>query len=336
MEHSSAGRPDAEPSRGGGGRTGELAAPASIQGGQPLRRVAHGARRFRTQARHAPRTRRRRPPRAAGHHAGPPSRGPAWRAAPAFCLVLVVVLHLASALADRALLPVALPHLPGAAAPPRGVEASDRPLGTPPAVTPSERYRLHPSPDPDQAVVAYDPCRPVHYVVRPDHAPEGSEELVAQAVTEVSAATGLRFVHDGPTTEAPGDRRDTYQPGRYGKRWAPVLIAWSEPGENPGLAGDVVGLGGSSYAKAPGGTLVYVAGQVTLDAPDMAKMLQHPGGTAQVRAIIMHELGHVVGLDHVDDPTQLMHADNVGVTGFADGDRAGLARLGAGACVPQL
>ena len=46
--------------------------------------------------------------------------------------------------------------------------------------------------------------------------------------------------------------------------------------------------------------------------------------------------GTLLGLDHVDDPTQLMHAENSGLTGFAAGDLAGLALLGSGPCVPEL
>lgn len=267
---------------------------------------------------------------------GPGARRRAWRSSPTVAVVLVALLWFAPTLLDHVVLPTLRPHLPNASAPPPGVEAAAEPLGTPPPVAPSDRYRLHDSPDPEQEMVAYDPCRPVHYVVRPDNAPAGGQLLVEQAVAEVSAATGLQFVLDGPTDEAPAPDRDTYHPDRYGKRWAPVLVTWSGPEEAPELAGDVAGLGGSSYARVPDGPFVHVAGQVTLDAPDLLAMLERPGGPDQVRAVIMHELGHVVGLAHVDDPGQLMHVQNTGVTGFAEGDRAGLARLGAGPCVPRL
>ena len=40
----------------------------------------------------------------------------------------------------------------------------------------------------------------------------------------------------------------------------------------------------------------------------------------------MHELGHVVGLGHVDDPCELMNADNKGRTSFGSGDLRGLGR----------
>ncbi|MET3351312.1 UNVERIFIED_ORG: putative Zn-dependent protease [Arthrobacter sp. UYEF1] len=57
-------------------------------------------------------------------------------------------------------------------------------------------------------------------------------------------------------------------------------------------------------------------------------------GLDHIRAILMQELGHVLGLDHVDDPTQLMYG-NSGQFDFGDGDRAGLALLGTGECVPR-
>jgi hypothetical protein len=233
-------------------------------------------------------------------------------------------------------MPAALPYLPGANVPPWGVEASDEPLGQPPAVAPSDAYRFHASPTDEQDFVAYDPCRPIHYVVRPDNAPAGSEGLIEEAVASVSAATGLQFINDGATAETPSPDRESFQPDTYGKRWAPVLIAWSTPEENPTLAGDVAGVGGSSAVNTQGKPYVYVTGQVQLDAPDLAEALTYPPGRDLVRAVIMHELGHVVGLDHIEDPNQLMHARNSNVTDFADGDRAGLALLGTGECVRQL
>ncbi|MFJ6001674.1 peptidase [Arthrobacter sp. NPDC092385] len=251
-------------------------------------------------------------------------------------LALVALLYLTPTLFDRFVLPVALPHLPGADVPPRGVEAGDVPLGIPPAAPASTAYRLLDSPVESQEWVAYDPCRPVHYVVRPNGAPVGSEGLVQEAVAEVSAATGLQFIDDGTTTEAPSEDRDLYQPELYGKTWVPVLITWTSPAEIPELVGDVAGLGGSDYAQTPGKPLVYVGGQVQLDAPDAVETLLFPDGRAYLRAIIMHELAHVVGLDHVDDPGELLYERNVGVTSFGDGDRAGLALLGTGPCVPEL
>lgn len=167
-------------------------------------------------------------------------------------------------------------------------------------------------------------------------APPGTEQLIRESVAAVSAATGLQFVYDGPTSEAPSLDRDAYQPDRYGKKWAPILVAWSTPGEAPELEGRVAGTGGSSSIQVPGEPYVYVSGQVLLDAPGLAETLAYPDGPALVRAVIMHELAHVVGLDHVNDPTQLMYEENSGQLDFGAGDRAGLALLGTGECVPRI
>ena len=62
--------------------------------------------------------------------------------------------------------------------------------------------------------------------------------------------------------------------------------------------------------------------------------LQGGGGLLE-RAVIQHELGHLLGLDHVDDAGQLIYSETRGgVTGFGSGDLNGLAALGGGAVRP--
>ena len=141
---------------------------------------------------------------------------------------------------------------------------------------------------------------------------------------------------EGPTTERPTTGRHPFQPEVYGDRWAPALVAWSDPEESPQLAGEVVGSGGSTPLElSAGGPMVYVTGLVVLDGPQVAGMLGGPSGRDEARAVIMHELGHLVGLGHVEDPTQLMHGDGregvPGVTAVGPGDLSGFAGLRAAA-----
>lgn len=44
--------------------------------------------------------------------------------------------------------------------------------------------------------MAYDPCRPTHYVVRTQGEPTGGATPVTQAIEEVSRAIGLVFTYD--------------------------------------------------------------------------------------------------------------------------------------------
>ena len=83
--------------------------------------------------------------------------------------------------------------------------------------------------------------------------------------------------------------------------------------------------------------MVYETGSVTLDTADFRTVLSRPDGVASARAIVQHELGHLVGLDHVDDPAQLMHGKNSGlVTDYRAGELQGLAALGSGECFPEV
>lgn len=222
--------------------------------------------------------------------------------------------------------------------PPPGVEEAAAPLGTPPPVAQASAAFGFLFTQTDRSTpVAWDPCRPIHYVVAPAGAPAGGDRILADAVAEVSRATGLVFVADGVTDEVRTGERPLVQRERYGDRWAPVLVSWLTAAQEPGLAGPVVGLAGPASISLDAGPSVYVTGTVALDAEQFPEMLSHPDGDRVARAVVMHELGHLVGLRHVEDPTQVMYPRaSEAVVAYGAGDLTGLATLGGGACAPQL
>ncbi len=70
----------------------------------------------------------------------------------------------------------------------------------------------------------------------------------------------------------------------------------------------------------------FVTGVVVLDEQEYEQM-SRIGQDRAATLILAHELGHGLGLDHVDDPKQLMNPSYVGQRGFGDGDLAGLEVL---------
>ncbi len=220
--------------------------------------------------------------------------------------------------------------------PPVPADASNHPLGAPSA--PQSRSFAYAFMDtlsgPGSEPVRWDPCRPVHVVVNSASAPPGAAKLLSTGLGEVSRVTGLRFVLDGPTDEPPASQRPPTDPERYGDRWSPVLVAWSDPTRVPQLAGAVAGLAGPAGAPySSERDKHWVSGTVYLDGPSFTQILNRPGdGWWQGQAIVLHELAHLAGLTHIDDTTQLMAPRNSRQLTFADGDLEGLRRLGGGPC----
>ena len=222
--------------------------------------------------------------------------------------------------------------------PPAAKGVSTKPLGTPPPVPaetgPFEFVATHE----DGSPVTWDPCRPIHYVVNPAGAPPGGQAFIDEAVARASKATGLQFQYDGTTDEAWDKQRKNYQPDRYGEQWAPVLFSWSTEQQVPPLGGYVAGLGGPSGVGLEEDATSYVSGTVVLDAADLGQLLGAPNGAASVQAVVQHEVGHLVGLDHVADETQIMNTEGspTSATDWGAGDLHGLHALGSGECHPEI
>lgn len=223
--------------------------------------------------------------------------------------------------------------------PPPGVEEESAPLGAPEPLpgTASDAYRFQLTQDDDVTPVTWSPCRPIHYVVRTANQPRGGAEGIRRAIAAVSVATGLKFVDDGTTVEAPDMQRDAYQPDRYGDRWAPVLVAWATPDEVPDFGVDIAGEAGSVRVSTPSGDQAFVSGAVLLD-PASYRQIARQVNRAAADAVILHEFGHLVGLAHVNDERQVMYPRSgpESPTTFQRGDLTGLAALGRGACQPNL
>lgn len=182
----------------------------------------------------------------------------------------------------------------------------------------------------DGTVIRWDPCTALRYVVNYQGAPSFAAEILAGAIADVENATGIDFV-DGGTT---GRGRDGTVPDG-----ADAIIAFTTPGESGGLLpSSAAGVGGANWLFPGDAPARLVDGLVLINASDMAGYTSRYGeqfGRDVLRTVLLHELGHMVGLDHVNDVRQVMYPVSEALF-YGSGDREGLRLLGRSqGCVPH-
>jgi hypothetical protein len=182
--------------------------------------------------------------------------------------------------------------------------------------------------------VSFNACRTIHYVVRVGVGPANGLALVTKAIQEVSAATGLRFQYDGPTTTVPHwEQPVTHDVTSIADEFAPVFIGWATPAETDiwAHAGhDVLGVGGPETLSINNGAgQLYVTGHAVVLPSTEVSPTFGPGVTTG--NLLLHELGHVVGLDHVTEAGEIMEPDlgPQAPDGYGPGDLQGLYALGS-------
>jgi hypothetical protein len=142
---------------------------------------------------------------------------------------------------------------------------------------------------------------------------------VATAVAKLEAATGLDFVDLGDT----GAGNDGTPPAGV-----KAVISFVSAAENSRIA-NVAGLGGGSYYPPAAGRPAYVANGFVL----INESIGYSQGTGPtgLEGLLLHELGHMAGLDHVGDTNEAMYGimHTLPSAGYGPGDREGLWKLGA-------
>jgi hypothetical protein len=185
----------------------------------------------------------------------------------------------------------------------------------------------------DGRPLRWDACRPIDLVLSLQDAPPAAEEDVRDAVSRIAAASGLQLRVSGPSDERPSAVRALTVREGGAWRWNPVLVAWMTPEEaqHAGipLAAQDRGVA-LPVAVRDGDREGYVTGQVVLNAARTDLRGGFADRSDAWGATLLHELGHLVGLAHVEDPQQMMStAPGSGPIVLGPGDLAGLELLGA-------
>jgi Matrixin len=195
------------------------------------------------------------------------------------------------------------------------------------------------NPSPTIAPVRWDPCRPIRYVVNMGGYPESYRADIEESIDRIASATGLTFTNAGsstfvpqarlpfdPTVFNPDSDRDLLR-GVDGLLPYELLITLSNETKSDAIDGGVVGRAAPLWATDGYTTPRYLQASLIIDVDDVSNRSSWSGyGVGQV---LLHELGHVVGLGHISDNTQIMNPSISGVTTFAGGDLRGLWQVGA-------
>src|SRR4051794_16617572 len=187
----------------------------------------------------------------------------------------------------------------------------------------------------DGQPVRWDPCTPIHWRSNTARGPAGGLDVLKTAVARIASATGTTWGYDGASATAPSSG---YLPKTPSSGDRPVLLGWTDGTSSDLLRGrpaQVLGMTRTVWFGTDDGkghrTAATRGAVVALDRTDHLPLR----GKVSWSTTALHELGHVMGLDHPSDGRQLMAATlPADATDLQAGDRTGLGRVGrAAGCV---
>ncbi|MDH2413777.1 matrixin family metalloprotease [Nocardioides sp. CER19] len=172
--------------------------------------------------------------------------------------------------------------------------------------------------DDGRTPVRWAACTPIPYYLNMAGAPAGWAATVAAVMGKVSAYTGYAFAFRGTTTYGVDDGENS------------IVIQWLSAAQDPNLAGSTVGIAYRSWGSAGTEPSYYTSVGIAMDKSLLGYDPKRRAG--MIREVLLHEMGHAMGLDHVDDRTQVMNPSSAGdLPDYQNGDRLGLSKVGRSA-----
>jgi hypothetical protein len=172
----------------------------------------------------------------------------------------------------------------------------------------------------------WNPCRTIKYRVNLAGMASKNLKIIRSALTKVTSATGLKFAYGGSARVVP-----------FGSGWnkkvpaSGLYFGFVTAKNVPGING-IAGLGGEgSLVTTSSGAKIVASGGVALEKGWWKKLYGgFKSGTSR-GGLLLHEIGHAVGLMHVSSKSEVMYP----VLGpwshpeYGWGDLTGLQQLGA-------
>jgi hypothetical protein len=160
-------------------------------------------------------------------------------------------------------------------------------------------------------------CAAIPVVIDTAGAPAGVVTEVRTALAQIDAASGLRFA----VTATVNRTLNTYTSDNPA---SPVVIGF--PSGLSGVFADA-SIAGLTSTAVDHATNSITGGTVAFNADLLGSYTPGATGADPRSALLLHELGHLAGLDHVADNTQIMFPYTGYARTFGAGDLAGLRAL---------
>jgi hypothetical protein len=162
----------------------------------------------------------------------------------------------------------------------------------------------------------FDPCQPIRWVIDPTNEPAGARQLLFDAFDEAQQLSGLMFVFDGETDEPFEKPRDARNLDGGDELWKPVIVRYLDSDQFNISAGKHLavdsyeGLALPDYAhttETPTRPLI-ITGEIEFNR-DTTDKFTEDGNVEELRWLFLHEIAHLIGLDHVDRPSSLLYGE---------------------------
>lgn len=173
------------------------------------------------------------------------------------------------------------------------------------------------------------PCDSITYAVNTERATTVQIDAMNTAIQQVEAASGFDFILLGDVNGSLN--KDSIDANVPGVGQAMAVIAFSDSTATPILGGNVIGIGGigagSGDAVEKDGLLAWIVrgGFALADIDDVTD-------PSDITATFTHELGHMIGLDHVNAGGELMRPVLTDQNSYGNGDKNGLYNIGQPQC----
>ncbi|HEX2784933.1 MAG TPA: hypothetical protein VHN36_15220 [Ilumatobacteraceae bacterium] len=186
--------------------------------------------------------------------------------------------------------------------------------------------------DPQYTPFHWNPCKPIRYVINMNGYNESYRAVISEGIGRVATATGFQFNYVGDTTIIPVEANPWGYPANdffHGTAPYDIIISLANETITDLVPYSLAGLTWPNWVHYPDKDGRFFVASITMDMGDLFGRPTWAGDG--FGPVLLHELGHAMGLDHVSDTTQVMRNGSLPTSSntYGPGDLRGLWLSGA-------